>query len=141
MYCIKQRTPLGTTTTLKPGNRRKQERKYKSSWFTNECEAARREFKQANRTYTRNKTDVDVDILLTKRRLYRIAKRRTRYKFNLDQKRKLNNLAKSKPQQFWTEIEQKIQNRVLYQGRYFTNSVSICFQTIMLLLMVLLKLK
>jgi len=50
MYCIKQRTPLGTTTTLKPGNRRKQERKYKSSWFTNECEAARREFKQANRT-------------------------------------------------------------------------------------------
>ena len=67
-------TIFGTTTTLKPGNRRKQERKYKSSRFTNECEAARREFKQANRTYTRNKTDVNVDILLTKRRLYRIAK-------------------------------------------------------------------
>ena len=35
----------------------------------------------------------NVDILLTKRRLYRKAKRRARYKFNLDQKRKLNNLA------------------------------------------------
>ena len=56
-------------------------------------------------TYTRNKTDVNVDILLTKRRLYRKAKRRARYKFNLDQKPKLNNLAKSKPQQFWKEIK------------------------------------
>jgi len=63
------------------------------SFLCNECEAARREFKQANRTYTRNKMDVNVDILLTKRRLYRKAKRRARYKFNLDQKRKLNNLA------------------------------------------------
>ena len=41
-------TIVGTTITLKPGNRRKQERKYKSSWFANECESARREFKQAN---------------------------------------------------------------------------------------------
>lgn len=52
--------------------------------------------------YYRNKSTINIEVLLTKRRLYRIAKRRAKCKFN--RTKKIHNFAKNKPQQFWKEI-------------------------------------
>ena len=86
-------------------NKNTSKRKFTSPWYNNECEEARRNLKKANRVYASDQSQRNADVLLTNRRLFRIAKRRARFKYNAAQKRKLHNFAKSQPQRFWKEIK------------------------------------
>lgn len=88
----------------------KSNRKYKSPWYTSECENARREFRAANRVFRKNRSYENSDILLAKRRRYNLAKRRARAQHSIKQRNNLHNLAKSQPQKFWNEIR-KIKNK------------------------------
>lgn len=79
-------------------------RKYKSPWFTTECELARREIKCANREFKRNKSVIFRERVISKRRKYCQEKRRARAKFNSRQKILLHHAAETEPQKFWREI-------------------------------------
>ena len=82
----------------------KKARKFKSPWFTKECETARRELKRANKLYAKNKTETFRETVVAKRRLYSSVKRRARTKYKLEQKSRLNNAAQTNPQEFLREI-------------------------------------
>ena len=79
-------------------------RKYKSPWFTMECEIARRELKCANREYKKKKSAVLREKVILMRRKYCQEKRRARAKYNYNQKSFLHNTAERQPQKFWHEI-------------------------------------
>jgi len=95
----------GSAKVIHSKSKPKISRKLKSPWYDENCETARKEFRHANKAYSRHRTAENQEILLTKRRLFRIAKRRAKFKYNNAQKTKLNDLAKNKPQQFWKEIK------------------------------------
>ncbi|MCG8046841.1 MAG: hypothetical protein N0E48_14600 [Candidatus Thiodiazotropha endolucinida] len=80
-------------------------RKYKSPWFTNECELARRELKRANKIYAKNRSTAARNCVVSKRKMYSAAKRRARAKFRSEQKSRLHNYAKLQPQLYWQEIK------------------------------------
>jgi hypothetical protein len=72
-----------------------------------DCENARKEFKCANKKYFKNRLNQNIELLVNNRRLYRIAKRRARTKFHLNQRKKMSFLAGTQPQKFWKEIKKK----------------------------------
>lgn len=69
-----------------------------------ECELARRELKCANREYKKKKSAYFREKVILMRRKYCQEKRRTRARYNYNQKSFLHNAAKSQPQKFWYEI-------------------------------------
>lgn len=79
-------------------------RKFKSPWFTPDCEIARRELKSANRAYRRLKSHDNRNTVMVKRRQYCKAKRKARFEFKQSQKNTLHVLAKDQPRKFWSEI-------------------------------------
>ena len=82
----------------------KKARKFKSPWFTKECETARQELKRANKLFAKNKSQSLRELVVSKRRLYNTAKRHARTKFKIEQKSRLHNAARTQPQEFWREI-------------------------------------
>ncbi|WAQ95113.1 hypothetical protein MAR_007584, partial [Mya arenaria] len=86
---------FGVTKTL---------RKHVSPWYTDECEQARHVLKYANKQYRRLKTFECVNLVIGKRRLFRQAKRRAKFKYNRSQRETLHTTATNNPKQFWDLI-------------------------------------
>ena len=85
-------------------NKTKYNRKFKSPWYTQQCEIARRELQSANRAFRKHKSDECRTILMDKRRSFCRIKRYAKRKYQSDQKQRLQDIAKSQPQKFWDEL-------------------------------------
>ena len=95
---------FGKIKTAKRSNFSETERKFKSPWFTEECETARRELKSANKANRKYRSRDTRDVMVEKRKNYCKVKRWARNKFKLKQRNTMHNLAKSQPKKFWSEI-------------------------------------
>ena len=91
--------------SIKHSNCNKNKRKNKSPWFTNECEQVRKELRSINKTYKKEKTAHYRNILIRKRRSFRLINRKARASYMTKQKRKLHTLASNNPQKFWKGIK------------------------------------
>ena len=90
-------------------------RKFTSPWFNTECEQAKRDFKSASNRYKRNKTQGFYDILIKKRKEYKIVKRKAKCKFKIQQKATFHEVSKNNPKKFWELIRK-------YKGKNKKNS-------------------
>ena len=54
-------------------------RKYKSSWFNEECECARKEFRKSNRRYKHTKNEENREIMLCHKKKYNSEKKKGNY--------------------------------------------------------------
>ena len=90
----------------------KQVRKYKSPWFTVECEIASRQLKSANKVFKRNRSDNTRTLVINKRREYCKVKRIARAVFKANKKRELHELSSTQPQKFWSKIRGKSNNEL-----------------------------
>ena len=95
---------FGKIKTAKRSNFSETERKFKSPWFTEECETARRELKSANKANRKYRSRDTRDVMVEKRKNYCKVKRWARNKFKQKQRNTMHNLAKSQPKKFWSEI-------------------------------------
>ena len=65
----------------------KYRRKFKSKWFNQACETARREFIAANKMYRKCKNIPNRDAMISKRRSYRFANRKANMNITMNKKR------------------------------------------------------
>lgn len=79
-------------------------RKYKSPWFTHECELARQQLKSANRACKKYKTSYLRAVVIDKRRAYCKTKRSAKIIYKNKQRQFFTDTAKKQPQKFWDEI-------------------------------------
>lgn len=100
VHCI----PFGVATNKK-SVKSKPLRKYNSPWFNHECEAARSEFKLANKVYRKQKTLQAHDRLIIARRKYCSVKRKAKAVYNKQKQTYIHNLATNNPRLFWSEIK------------------------------------
>ena len=85
-------------------NKTKNNRKFKSPWYTTQCEIARRELKSANRAFRKYKSDECRTMLMDKRRSFCRIKRYAKRKYQSAQKQGLHDTAKLQQQKFWDEL-------------------------------------
>ena len=85
-------------------NQKKPVRKYRSPWFTHECELARQELRATSRAYRKYRTIELRTSEMEKRRQYRNMKRKAKRQFKKDQKQFFSDCAKNNPQKFWDEL-------------------------------------
>jgi hypothetical protein len=90
--------------------RKSYNRKYKSPWYNNSCERARREFCSANRLYYKNKTLTNRHIMINCKKRYKQEKKKAFNIYNNNEKIKFHDLARNDPQRFWKEIK-KFKNK------------------------------
>lgn len=95
---------FGKIKTAKRSYFSETERKFKSPWFTEECETARRELKTANKANRKYRSRDTRDVIVEKRKNYCTVKWWARNKFKQKQRNTMHNLAKSQPKKFWSEI-------------------------------------
>jgi hypothetical protein len=79
--------------------------KKKAPWFNNECREAKRIFLESKRTYNNNPTHENKENFLLKRKDFVNLKRRTKNKYNAEEKVKLSNMSRKSPRKFWKYIK------------------------------------
>ena len=74
-------------------------------WFNNSCKTAKQNFNRAKHEYTRNRSDINRVNLTRCRSKLNKAKRRAKSVFKFEEGKRVENLAKSNPKNFWKEIK------------------------------------
>lgn len=80
-------------------------------WFDNSCKTAKQNFNRAKREYTRNRSDIN-RLNLTRCRSKLKAKQRAKAIFKFEEGKRVENLAKSNPKNFWKEIKKFTKKKI-----------------------------
>ena len=85
-----------------------QSKKPQNKWFDENYASARREFKRAQNTFIKNKNDVNRVLFTQSKTHYSRCKRKAKVKFKLSEGKRVCDLAKSKPHEFWANVNKYI---------------------------------
>ena len=77
----------------------------KPKWFNEACFSAKQEFKTSRNNFSHNKTDENRISFTRARTKYNRARKKAKQKFKLKEGQRLENIAKTKPKQFWKSIK------------------------------------
>ena len=80
-------------------------------WFDNTCKTAKQNFNRAKHAYSRCRSDENRANLTRCRSSLNKAKRRARAIYRFEKGKRVQNLAKSNPKQFWKDIKKKVTGR------------------------------
>ena len=87
------------------------ERKFRSPWFNNECETARKNFKIAKRLFYKDKSNNNRLSFTQARKSYNSVKKKAKSLYKLSQQDKMHTYSRTDPQKFWNEIKKFNKNK------------------------------
>ena len=83
----------------------------RNPWFDENCVYARREFIEARNKYLKSKNDANRVLFTQARTRYNHCKRKAKSKYKLNEGKRVCDLAKSKPREFWSNINKHIKSK------------------------------
>ena len=84
---------------------RKNYTRTKQPWFDQSCKEEKKSFKIHRNAYMRNKSDVNRQNYVESRTKYNNVKKKALKKYKLEESRRITELAKTKPREFWKSIK------------------------------------
>ena len=94
-YCI-----FGKSVTLKTQSVNAK-KIHKNGWFTNECNMARRRFRNANNAYRKFKSNTNRQRMMSERNIYNVTKRKAENIYKRKQRKQFSESASNQPSKFW----------------------------------------
>ena len=85
--------------------------KPRNKWFDENCASKRREFIQTRNKFLKTKNDANRVLFTRARTQYNRCKRKAKMKFKSSEGKRVCDLAKSKPREFWANINKHIKSR------------------------------
>ena len=79
----------------------------KQKWYNDECKQRRRIYNEALYTYNLNRNDDTRKLMLHAKKDYKYHCRSCKQKYSYEQGRKMNDLRKSRPREFWKQFKHK----------------------------------
>ena len=94
---------FGKTTSSKSHSTKRVNKN--NEWFDENCQKAKRDFKNARNNFNRMKTDETRLSFTRARTRYNRTKQKAKKKFKIKEGNRINNLAKKQPREFWKNIK------------------------------------